>query len=907
MGITQQVHPTVAPYAAGGIDAVRTDGGLVHIRPVQPEDIEPLLNLHDGVSERSRYLRFFSFSRNSAVAYVRLLVQPASDRHVALCAWIDGRLVGVAAFERISETAAEVALLVADEHHHQGIGTLLLEHLAAAARRVGIRQFDAEVLAENGAAVQVLHDLGFHVGLRMEGSTELIVMDLTTDDRALQAMDTRERSAGEASLRHILSPASVAVIGAGSRPHSVGHQVLANIVDGGFTGKVYAVNPHHDSMLGVPCVPTASELPMAVDLAVIAVPAEKVPQVVRDCGERGVRGLLLLTAGYSETGEVGQARQREVIGIARRFGMRVVGPNCLGVQNTDPAVRLNATFAALPGLGGPLGLVSQSGALGIAVIAAAARWGLGISQFVSVGNKADVSSNDLLLDWQDDDNVKVIAMYLESFGNPRKFARIARSVATRKPILAIKSGRSAAGRQAGQSHTAAAASSDVVVDAMFEQAGVLRVDTMQQMLDVARVLCDQPLPPGPRVVVIGNSGGPGILAADAAESAGLQVAALSPRTESLVRQAVPTAASCRNPIDLGAGMTPDSIGRALRVVLAAPEVDAVLTIFTDIPVTDSDEVLAQIGAAQLVGHGVEKPVIVTRVGAVPASVPIPGSGPAERSLPVFTFPEPAAAALALAVRYAAIRSKEQPVLRRPAVTDAAAARGVVTSALAAGDSWLAADDIATLLGCYGIPLCPQRVVRTADDAVAAAAELGYPVAVKVAVGGLHKTDIGGVRLGVGSAAAVRAAFDDLAGLCPDGPVVLLQPMHPAATEVIIGAVQDPLFGPAVMIGAGGVLADLIADRTFRLAPVTGPDAASMVDALRTARLFDGYRGAPVVSRAALADLLVRVGVLVDDLPEVAELDLNPVICRGDELVVVDARIRVAVPTPKPDPALRQLR
>ncbi len=918
MAIVEEVHPTIAPYAAGGIDAVRTDGGLVHIRPVQPEDIDALLQLHNGVSERSRYLRFFSFSRHSAVGYVRLLIQPASDDHVALCAWIDGRLVGVAAFERIGDNAAEVALLVADEHHHQGIGTLLLEHLAAAARRVGIAQFDAEVLAENGAAVQVLHDLGFHVGLRMEGSTELIVMDLETDDRALQAMDTREQSAGEASLQHILSPASVAVIGAGQKAGSVGHQVLRNIVDGGFTGAVYAVNPHHDSILGIACVPQARDLPMGVDLAIIAVRAEQVPQVVRDCGERGVRGLLLLTAGYSETGEVGQARQREVVGIARRFGMRVVGPNCLGVQNTDPAVRLNATFATLPGLAGPLGLVSQSGALGIAVIAAAARWGLGISQFVSVGNKADVSSNDLLLDWQDDDRIKVIALYVESFGNPRKFARIARSVAAVKPIVAIKSGRSAAGRQAGQSHTAAAASSDVVVDAMFEQAGVLRVDTMQQMLDVARVLCDQPLPAGPRVVVIGNSGGPGILAADAAESAGLQVVPLSIETESLVRQAVPTAASCRNPIDLGAGMTAEGLGRALRAVLDAAEVDAVLTVFTDIPLTDSDEVLAQIGAAQR-RSAVDKPLIVTRVGAVPASVPIArpaepaeGAGTASgagsgSALPVFTFPEPAAAALALAVRYGGIRSRRYSSLARPAPIDPASARRVVTAALADGDSWLGADDIATLLQCYGIPQCPQRVARTEQEAAAGAAELGFPVAVKVAVGGLHKTDIGGVRLNLADDAAVRSAFADLAVLCPGAPAILIQPMQPAATEVIIGAVQDELFGPAVMIGAGGVLADLIADRSFRLAPVTATDGAAMIAELRTAPLFDGYRGAPVVSRAALIDLLVRVGVLADDLAQVAELDLNPVICRGSQLVVVDARIRVAVPTPKPNPALRQLR
>ncbi|MGS0684706.1 GNAT family N-acetyltransferase [Nakamurella sp. GG22] len=901
MTITSGVKPPVQPYAAGGIDAVRTDGGLVHIRPVEPGDLDALLDLHTGVSERSRYLRFFSFSRTSAIAYVKLLVQPASDQHMALCAWIDGQLVGVAAFERITDSTAEVALLVADEHHHQGIGTLLLEHLAAAARRVGIREFDAEVLAENGPAVQVLHDLGFHVGLRMEGSTELIVMDLAPDDRAMQAMDIREQAAGGASLRHILAPSSVAVIGAGERRGGVGHQVLRNVVEGGFTGTVYAVNPHHHSILGVPCVPTARQLPEAVDLAVVAVAPKYVPDVVRDCGERGVSGLLLLTSGYSETGEAGRARQREVVGIARRYGMRLVGPNCLGVQNTDPAVRLNATFAALPGLEGPLGLISQSGALGIAVIAAAARWGTGISQFVSVGNKSDVSSNDLLLDWQDDERTQVIALYLESFGNPRKFARIARSVSIRKPIIAIKAGRSAAGRLAGQSHTAAAASSDVVVDALFTQAGVLRVDTMQQMLDVARVLSDQPLPRGPRVVVIGNSGGPGILAADAAESAGLTLVPLGPDTARLLKEAVPTAASCQNPVDLGAGATVDGVGRAVRLVLAQPDVDAVMTVFTDIPVTDSEQLLEQIGAAAAASG---KPVVATRVGAAPASFPIAGS---TQSLPVFTFPEPAAAALALTVRYAGMRSAEQFPIVRPAGIDATAARRLVTRALAAGDTWLGADDIARLLGYYGLPLCPQRVVSTPDAAASAAAEFGYPLAVKVAVGGIHKTDVGGVRLGLESEADVRQAFAELALLCPGSPSILLQPMQSAATEVIVGAIQDELFGPAVMIGAGGVLADLIADRAFRLAPLTSADATGMIGALRSAKLFDGYRGAPTVSRSALADLLVRVGALADDLSEVAELDLNPVICRGDQLVVVDARIRVAAAPVKPDPSLRQLR
>jgi len=884
-----------------GFDALLADGGLLHVRPAESDDLDDLRTLHAGISDRSMYLRFFSFSRTSAEPYVQRLVRPAGPDHLALTGWIAGRLVGVAAFERVSEHTAEIAMLVADDCHHEGIGTLLLEHLAVAARQFDIQRFDAEVLAENHAALEVLLNLGYRSQVRNDGITERVVLDLSPDARTMQVIDARDLRADEASLRHILEPASIAVIGAGERATAVGHQVLRNILDDGFTGRVYAVNPRHTEVLGVPCVATPELLPEPVDLAVIAVPADQVPAVVVGCGERGVSGLLLMTAGFGETGDAGGRLQHEVVGTARRYGMRLVGPNCLGVVNTDPAIRLNATFADVPGLAGTLGLVSQSGALGAAVLAAAARWGVGVSQFVSVGNKADVSSNDLLLAWEDDPRTRVIALYLESFGNPRKFARIARRVARGKPIIAIKAGRSAAGRLAGLSHTAAAASSDVVVDALFEQAGVLRVDTMEQMLDGARVLCDQPVPRGTRVAVIGNSGGPGILAADAAESSGLRVVQLGPDTERLLRQAVPTAASCRNPVDLGAAVRPEELTAALGVVLAADEVDAVLVVFTDTAVTDAGAVMAQIAASATM---TDKPVIATRVGTEPASIPVPGS---DRLLPVFTFPEPAAAALALAARYGRIRSAPPAALTRPAGIDKPSAQTIVDRALRDGGQWLDAQDVGRLLTCYGVPMCRQRVADSADNAVLAAAELGYPVAAKVAQAGLHKTDIGGVRLGIATDAELRRAFADLSALTPGAGSILLQPMIPPATEVIIGAVQHDQFGPAVMIGAGGVLANLIADQSFRLAPLRTDDALAMIEELRTARLFDGYRGAPVVSRTALAGLLVRIGALADDFPQVAELDLNPVVCRGRRLVVVDARIRIAPAVLRVDPLLRQLR
>ncbi len=728
--------------ASRGVDVICSDGAMVHIRPIQPADLDALLALHEGVSDYSLYMRFFGLSRGAALAYVTSLVAASTPGHQALTAWAGDRLIGVAAYERTGGDAAEVALLVSDDHHRQGIGTLLLEHLSARARSNGITRFVADVLAGNHLALRTLRDLGCPMTTQFDGGTVVVDIDLHPDTRGVLAVEGRERTADEASLRHVLAPNSVAVIGASDHPASVGHQVLRNILTGGFTGSVHAVNPHHETVLGVPCVPTPAQLPDAVDLAIIAVRADHVVDVVKGCGERNVRALLVLSAGFGETGDAGMALQNQVVRLARTYGMRIVGPNCLGLLNTDPAVRLNATFAELPMESGGLGLVSQSGALGIAVLLAANREGLGVSQFVSIGNKADVSSNDLLLAWEGDDRTRVIALYLESLGNPRKFARIARRVASRKPIIAIKAGRSPAGQRAGQSHTAASATSDVVVEALFRQAGVLRVNTMQEMLDTARVLCEQPLPTGARVAVVGNSGGPEILAADAATGAGLDVVQLAPTTEELLRQAVPSAPSCRNPVDLGATVMPAQLGSALQVLLGAAEVDAVLTVITDTAVTDAEAMMSRIA---IVTSAAQKPVIATRVGGPACSIPLTGDD--DRALPVFTFPEPAALALANATRYARIRASEATPVTRPAGVDAGEARAVVDRALSGGVQWLPAGDVSRVLSAYRLPVCPQRVVTDVDEAVEAAAELGYPVAVKLAEGGLHKTEIGGVRLG----------------------------------------------------------------------------------------------------------------------------------------------------------------
>jgi acyl-CoA synthetase (NDP forming) len=698
------------------------------------------------------------------------------------------------------------------------------------------------------------------------------------------------RAADDADLRSLLAPASIAVVGASTRPDAVGHQVLANIVEGEFTGTVYAVNPKHSSILGVPCVPSAIDLPEAPDLAIIAVPAAHVPEVVRACGARGVQTIVLLSAEFDEAEVAGRSLQDEVLDIVRAYDMRMVGPNCIGVVNTDPAVRLDATFAVLPMRPGALGVAAQSGACGVAMLVAASRSGLGVAQFVSIGNKADVSGNDLLVAWEHDPHVRVIAMYLESIGDARGFVRIARRVGRSKPILAIKSGRSSAGQRAGTSDTAAAASSDVAVDALFAEAGVLRVATMQELLDATRVFTSQPLPAGGRVAIIGNSGGPGILAADAAEAAGLEVVPLDATTQELVQRAVPTAASTQNPVDLGANAQPSDVGAAVRVLLDAAEVDAVLTVFTEIAVADSDEIMSAVLSA---AASSDKPLVATQVGCAEHTErarPIDG---VTREVPVFTFPEPAAAALGLAHRYARIAAAAPPVAQRPTGIDTAAVRDLVEDLRAAGTDWLNPDDVSQLLGHYGIPVCPQRVAHGADEAAAAAAALGYPVVLKAVSDVVHKTDVGGVRLDIRDEAQLRSAVTELAAITPESQDVLVQPMVPGGVEVIVGAVREPRLGPLVMLGAGGVLADLVDDRTFRLAPLASETADQMISELRLARILDGYRGRPAVSRPALTDVLIRVAALAGDVPEVLELDLNPLICGGDGALVVDARIRMA--------------
>ena len=882
---------TTSPMTdADSVDALAVDGGIVTIRPVHPTDRRGLAALHGDATPDSLRLRFFvKPSAASLAAEIDRLCLPEDGQHLAVLAVEGSAVVGVASAERTDDTGrrAEFSVFVAGPHRGRGIGTLLLEHLAARARRRGISKLIGEVLPDNIDMLRTARDLNAHAWSRFGDGIVDVGLDTSSDDTAAQAADLRNRTAERASLRALLAPASVAVVGAGHRPGSVGHETLRGLREHGFTGPLYAVNRSGAPVAGAASHRSVKELPPPVELLVIAVPADHVAKVLADGATVGVRAAVILSAGFGEDGPDGRRRQEELVRFARQHGIRLVGPNCLGVINTDPNVRLDASFAPHMPFPGGLAVAAQSGAVGIALLEDAIRSGHGISTFVSLGNKADVSGNDLIAYWYDDPATRAVALYLESFGNPRKFARTVRALGRRKPVLALKSGRSGAGQRAGASHTAAAAAPTATVDALFAQAGVVRPDNLGDLMDAARILTDQPLPTGNRLAIVGNAGGLNVLAADAAEADGLSVPPHG--TDGLA-----------NPFDLGAGASPAAFAAAAEAVAAGGEADMLLLIIIG---TRSNDPAAVIAALE--------PVVDQYPGLTVAAVVIGQDVPAttlgSRRAPVYTLPERAVRALAHAVRYAEWR--RQPLGSRPDLpgVDTDRTRSAVAAALAGGTGWQSYERTTEILTGYGIATLPAVIATSSVDAVAAAGRLGYPVVLKSADPDLvHKTDTGGVRLGLTGPDAVREAFDAVAAAGRPSAGVLVQKQVAAPVELVAGVVHDPLFGSVVLLGLGGVHTDLLGDRTLRLVPMTDLDAGRMWRGLRAAPLLTGYRGAPPVDTTTLEDLLLRLGRLAEDIPEIAELDLNPVLAGPDGVVAVDAKLRLAPVSAEPDPTLRRL-
>jgi acetyl coenzyme A synthetase (ADP forming)-like protein len=679
-----------------------------------------------------------------------------------------------------------------------------------------------------------------------------------------------------ASLRSFFRPTSVAVIGASRRRGSIGGELFRNILAADFVGATYPVNRGAKPVAGVRGYATIADVGAAIDLAVICLPAGQVEEAARTALAAGVRALCVISSGFAEVGHDGALRQERLLSIVRAHGARLVGPNCLGIA--VPALGLNATFAprALPP--GRIAFSSQSGALGLALLEKAAERNLGFSSFVSVGNKADVSSNDLLEYWQDDDETDLVLLYLESFGNPRKFARLAARVARRKPILALKAGTTSAGARAASSHTAALAGAETAVDALFRQAGVLRARTLEELVDAAALLSSQPLPRGRRTAILTNAGGLGILCADACEAAGLALEDLGTETQSQLREVLPADASVANPVDLLGSATAATYTAALPVVLADPAVDSVIVLFVPPVVATAEEVATAIASA---AQGATKPVLAVVVSAegIPESLRA-----TDAAVAAFSYPESAARALALA-------AERSDWLRREAGTtsllpgiDRDGARRVVEAS--DEERWLEPAETRALLSAYGIPLVAERTATSVDAAVAAARELGFPTVIKTAAAGAHKTESGGVALGLTTEDEVRAAATRI------GAPLIVQPMIEDGVELLAGVVQDPVFGPLVAFGPGGVYAELIGDTRFALAPVTDVDANELVHGGKAGRLVAGYRGHPAADAIALADLLERLSHLANDNPEIAELDLNPVLGLPDGCLAVDARVRV---------------
>jgi len=702
-------------------------------------------------------------------------------------------------------------------------------------------------------------------------------------------------------LAALFRPRAIAVVGASRSPMSVGHLALKKLLVGGFHGAVIPVNPHARSIASVAAVPSIAALPDDVDLALIAVPAPAVHEVVEQCARKRIGAVVVLSAGFAESGAEGKARETALRDLVRASGMRMVGPNCLGLLDTDPAVALDATFAPARALPGHVAMASQSGALGVAILDTARELDLGLSAFVSVGNKADVSGNDLLEWWEDDPRTNLILLYLESFGNPRRFASIARRVARKKPILAVKAGRTAAGRRAAGSHTAALAVPERCVDALFAHTGVQRVTTLEEMFDAATLLAHQPLPKGPRVAILTNAGGPGILCADACEAEQLVLPELAPATRARLAKLLPRAASVANPVDLAAPATAEDYRSALPLLLDDPGVDAVIALFVTAGVIDVATVAAALKEGRAGARsGRRKPLLTCFLGqrGTPAELRTP-----DESVPSFRFPESAARALACAARRAQWLAR--PAGRLPDFddVDARLGRAIAREALAhRGAGWLSPCEIDNLLGAFAIPHLRSTLCATADEAVAAAAACGGPVALKLASTTLvHKSDFGGVKLDLRSGDEVRRAFAAIearlvaTGRRAEMMGATVQPMAKGGVEAIVGVVADKDFGPLLAFGSGGVATELLEDVAFRLAPLTDVEAREMVGATRGAALLRGYRGAPVADEPALVDLLLHVSRLAVEVPEVVELDLNPVRVHpaGEGAVALDARIRVA--------------
>ncbi|MBK3633551.1 GNAT family N-acetyltransferase [Streptomyces sp. MBT97] len=934
-------------------DVVLRDGGTARIRPITVDDAERLVSFYEQVSDESKYYRFFApYPRLSAKDVHRFTHHDFVDR-VGLAATVGGEFIATVRYDRIGADGmaapapadeAEVAFLVQDAHQGRGVASTLLEHIAAVARERGIRRFAAEVLPANTKMIKVFTDAGYTQKRSFEDGVVHLEFGLEPTERSLAVQRAREQRAEAHSVRRLLAPGSVAVVGTGRTPGGVGRSVLGNLRDAGFTGPLYAVNKAFPEDLkeldGVPAHRSVRDIAAPVDLAVLAVPAEQVPEAVAECGEHGVQGLVVLSAGYAESGPDGRERQRELVRHARAYGMRIIGPNAFGVINTSPDVRLNASLAPEMPRPGRIGLFAQSGAIGIALLSRLHRRGggvtgvTGVSTFVSSGNRADVSGNDVLQYWYDDPDTDVALMYLESIGNPRKFTRLARRTAAAKPLVVVQGAGSAP-----QGHAVRATRlPHATVSALLRQAGVIRVDTITELVDAGLLLARQPLPTGPRVAILGNSESLGLLTYDACLSEGLRplppldltteacaqdfhaalARALADETcDAVVVTAIPAIGE-HSPGDA-------ELAQALRSAAAAAPGKPVLVVHVELgglatALSAATSTAPRSGTAAHARTDTPDPTPPGAPGGEPAATPddAPPALPAVEApegthlIPAYPAAERAVRALAEAVKYAQWRREAAVAGKVPEYDDIdeKGAAELIGGLLSRGQGLtLGTDETCELLGRYGIRTRRAIPAPTPDEAARAAGALGYPVALKATAPHLrHRADLGGVRLDVADEEQLRRSYAELTQLFgkPEEIRPVVQAMAPRGVDTVVRAVIAPAAGAVLSFGLAGAASQLLGDMAHRLVPVTDRDATSLIRSIRTAPLLFGWRGSTPVDTAALEELLLRVSRLVDDHPEVVAVTLEPVVVARHGLSVLGASVRLAPPPARDDLGPRTL-
>lgn len=876
-------------------DVVLRDGSVAHLRPIVPGDEDRIRRFHAGQSEESIYLRFFAPIKELSDKDVHRFTHVDYDARAALVVTVRDEIIGIGRYDRLTDgTSAEVAFNIADPYQGKGVGSVLLEHLAAVAQEHGVTKFVADVLPQNRKMMKVFTDAGYEVGHHFDDGVIAVEFTIEPTARSAAVSLAREHRAESRNMAEVLRPRSVAIVGVSRRPDAMGSLVLDNILDGGFTGRVHIVNSETDLVRGLVAHDRVSDIDDEVDLAIVAVPARGVLDVVTDCAQHGVRAVLVISSGFAEVGAEGEELQAELLRRARSAGMRVLGPVSFGFVNNHPEVLLNATIGRQPPEVGALGLFTQSGGLGVGLLAAATRRRLGLSTFVSSGNRVDISGNDLMQYWIEDDSTGVVGMYLESVGNPRKFSRIARQLSLRKPVIAVKS---ATARSVPPGHRARAPKVDPsAFDALLHQAGVIQAKNIHHLVGIADLLLHQPLPAGDRVTVVGNSEGLNQIVAEMADSSGLRVPG--------------------DPIQIPLGGTARDVQTAFEEAFAREDSDSVVVSFIP-PMQVSDEVIALTLAHAAWGH--DKPCVATFFGmrdvsgavrraAEPHTAHIPAR---RRVIPLYDSPIDGVDALAAATRYAQWKGSDHGEWSRPPGVDRAAAHAVVEDVLGTDPQGreLTDHETARLLAAYGIDLWPSIAAPDRQRALEAAHSLGYPVVVRSLAEGIRTLPgSGGVRTDLNSEAGVLEAYDGLTarlGSWTD-PRLAVQRMATPGTSTVVSSHEDPLFGPVVSFGIAGTPAEILGDVTHRIPPLTDADATALVDTLRSAPLLSGYRGRAPVDRDALQDILLRVAALADDLPEIGSLELNPVNVHADGADVLGAQITLTPPPRRKDAGRRAL-